>query len=179
MDDQISLMRQAVAYHRVPDLDNALSAINRLIAQRPNDPFVHELKGQILLENRQAGPAATSYGRAVELAPRDALILAGYGRALLAQDNDQTNARALSVLERAYALDPRNSRLLRDLGLAYARDGQNGRASLAVAERYALIGRFGDASLHAQRALDQLPRGSAPWQKAQDVLDAAESLNRR
>ncbi len=177
--DAISLMRRAVAYHRTPNPSEAARAINALVAARPDDPFVHELKGQILLENRQAAAAVNAYARAVQLAPRDALILGGYGRALLALDTADGNARALRALEQARARDFRSPRLLRDLGLAYARAGRGGEASLAVAERYALIGRFDDAVIHATRAAGQLPRGSVPWQRAQDVLTAAESLTRR
>ena len=177
--DPISLMRRAVAYHRTPNPSEAARAINALVAARPNDPFVHELMGQILLENRQAASAVNAYGRAVRLAPNDPLILGGYGRALLALDTADGNARALRALEQARARDFRTPRVLRDLGLAYARAGRNGEASLAVAERYALMGRFEDAALHATRAAGLLPRGSAPWQRAQDVLSAAESLTRR
>ncbi len=177
--DTISLMRQAVAHHRVPNTERAMAAINALVAARPNDPFVHELKGQILLESRQAAGAVAAYARAIELAPSDALILASYGRALLALDTADGNRRALSVLEQSRARDDRNANMLRDLGLAYARNGQNGQASLAVAERYALRGRFSDAAIHAQRAVDQLPRGSASWQRAQDVLRTAEQISGR
>lgn len=178
-NDTISLMRRAVAQHRIPNPEQAGVTINALVAARPNDPFVHELHGQILLESRQANAAVNAYARAVDLAPRDPLILAGYGRALLAVDSANSNARALEVLERSRSRDSRNGTMLRDLGLAYARANQPGQASLAVAERYALIGRLRDAALHAQRASDQLPRGSAPWQRAQDVLRAAEQINRR
>ncbi len=177
--DPVSLMRQAVAHHRIPRPAEAAQAINALVRARPNDPWVHELMGQILLENRQAGPAVDAYGRAVRLAPRDPLILMGYGRALLAMDTADGNARALRALEEARARDFRSPHLLRDLGLAYARAGRNGEASLAVAERYALIGRLGDAELHARRAVGLLPEGSAAWQRAQDVLFAAERLTDR
>ena len=178
--DQISLMRQAVAYHRTPRPTEAARAINSLVSQRPNDPFVHELKGQILLENRQAAAAAQAYARAVQLAPHDALILGGYGRALLAMDTRDSNARALQVLEQARARDWRAPNLLRDLGLAYARAGRPGEASLVTAERYALRGRLNDALVHARRAEGLLPRGSAAWQRAQDVIFAAEQhANRR
>lgn len=177
--DQISLMRQAVAYHRTPNPGEAARAINALVAARPDDPFVHDLKGQILLESRQAGAAAQAYRHAVQLAPNDALILGGYGRALLALDTGEANAEALRVLERARGIDTFAPNLLRDLGLAYARAGRNGEASLAVAERYALLGRLDDAEIHARRAEGLLPRGSAAWQRAQDVIQAAESQSDR
>jgi predicted Zn-dependent protease len=53
------------------------------------DPFYQELQGQILYESRRYDAAITAYARAVELAPREALILAGYGRALLAPDTSR------------------------------------------------------------------------------------------
>jgi predicted Zn-dependent protease len=71
-------------------------------------------------------------------------------------------------------LDGQSSATLRDLGQAYARTNQPGLASLATAERYALQGRMDDAVVHATRASDRLARGSAPWQRAQDVLSAVQ-----
>jgi predicted Zn-dependent protease len=51
-------------------------------------------------------------------------------------------------------------------------------AALVTAERYALQGRLKDAGLHARRATDLLPRGSAPWRRAQDVLIASERFEK-
>jgi predicted Zn-dependent protease len=51
-------------------------------------------------------------------------------------------------------------------------------ASLVTAERYALTGRMKDAGIHAKRAAGLLPRGSAGWQRAQDVLSAAETAEK-
>lgn len=171
-----ALMRRAVAYHRSPKPDLALKTVNALIARRPDDGFAHELKGQILLESRQPKAAVAAYARAVSLAPREPLILAGYGRALLAAGQ---NGKALTALEKARARDPRDPRLLRDLALAYAKAGKPGMASLATAERYALAGRLEDAGLHAKRATGLLPRGGPAWNRAQDVLIAAEAAKKR
>jgi predicted Zn-dependent protease len=178
-DSLVGSLRRAVAYHRQPDARRAIAEIDQLVAAHPNDPFLHELRGQILLESRQFGAAVTAYGRAVDLAPNNALILGGYGRALLAVNTADANARALRALEKARDRDGQDARVLRDLGQAYARAGDAGRASLAQAERFALLGRMEDAALHAQRAADQLPRGSASWQRALDVLSAAEEIQRR
>ena len=168
----IGLMRRAVAYHRQADANRAIQSMQTLLSQYPNDAYWHELFGQILLESRQAGPAVQAYQNAVSLNGNEPLILGGYGRAQLALDTADSNARAVRTLERARALDGQSSAILRDLGQAYARTGQPGLASLATAERYALQGRMDDAIVHATRAADRLPRGSAPWQRAQDVLSA-------
>ncbi len=171
----IRLMREASAYHQNRDLDRARGAIDKALTLRPNDPYYYDLKGQILLENRQIGAAVEAYGNAVEMAPNDALILAGYGRALLAQGQTK---QALSVLEKARARDYRNARLLQDLGVAYAQVGNDGMASTVTAERYALQGRLKDAGIHAKRAVARLPEGSPGWQRAQDVLIASERLDK-
>ncbi len=173
--NDIVLMQRAVAYHRVPDVAKALENIDALVRRRGSDPYVHELRGQILFESRNFGAAVNAYGRAVQLAPDHPLILAGYGQALLALSTADANARALRVLERSYARDARNSRMLRDLAVAYARSGNNGMASTVTAERYAMNGRFEDSLVHARRAEAQLPRGSPGWNRAQDVILAAEA----
>ncbi|SHH23726.1 M48 family metalloprotease [Marivita hallyeonensis] len=179
-DDSVSAdiaqMRKAVAYHRQSDLRRALSNIDAAIASRPNDPFLRDLKGQILLESRRAGDAVAVYSAAARLAPREPLILGGLGRAHLAAGNA---SEALNVLEAARGRDFRDTRILRDLAVAYAKTGQNAMASLVTAERYALQGRLNDATIHAKRAEGALPRGSGPWKRAQDVLSAAQSAGRR
>lgn len=175
--EDIRLMRAAIAHHRKPDARAAMAAIDRLAATRPNDPFVHDLRGQILLESRQAGAAVGAYKRAAGLAPRNALIAGGHGRALLAAGNPSA---ARAVLEQARARDFRDARILRDLAVAYAQTGDPGLASVVTAERYALMGRFEDALVHAKRAEGMLPRGSRAGLRAQDVISAAQAaLNQR
>jgi len=176
---EIATLSRAIAHHRTPDVDRALAEVGRLLQMRPGDPFYQELQGQILFESRRFDAAIATYGRAVELAPREPLILAGYGRALLAPDSAASNARALDVLTRAQARDPFDPRMLRDLALAHARAGQPGMAATVTAERYAVMGRMEDAATLATRAVGLLPQGSPGWIRAQDVLRVAEAAQRR
>ncbi|NNK78659.1 MAG: M48 family metalloprotease [Litoreibacter sp.] len=168
-------LRRAIAYHQMPNPKKALSEIDGLLRMRPKDAYYHELKGQILLESGNPSAAANSYRKAVSLAPKEPLIQRGLGRALLALGTRSSNAEALSVLRKARARDPGDPGLLRNLALAHAKNGQNAMASLATAERYAILGRFGDAKTHAKRAQGSLPRGSAGWLRAGDVLRTAET----
>ncbi|MBS0122728.1 M48 family metalloprotease [Thetidibacter halocola] len=167
----IALMRQAVAHHRNSATGKAIAAIDGALALRKGDPYLMELKGQILLESRNFGAAVQVYQAAARTAPREPLILGGLGRAMLAAGDFKA---ALQPLEAARGRDASDARVLRDLAVAYAKLGQPGMASVATAERYALQGRMEDAELHAKRAIDQLPRGSGPWQRAEDVLSAAK-----
>lgn len=169
----IAAMRKAIAYHRRSDLANAVKHIDQALARRPNDAFYIELKAQFLLENRRFAQAAQTYGQAASMTGGHPLILGGQGRAQLAAG--QVSA-ALGTLETARARDFGDPRILRDLAVAYAKSGQNGMASLVTAERYALGGRLKDARVNAKRAEALLPRGSGPWQRAQDVLSATRNL---
>jgi predicted Zn-dependent protease len=178
-DGEIALLRRTIAYHKTPNHKKALEEINRLLRLRPKDPFYHELKGQILLESRNFGPAVTSYRNATNLAPREALIQSGLGKALLAVNSKQSNKDALNVLTRARGRDPADPSMLRNLAVAHAKNGQNAMASVATAERYAVLGRFTDASTHAKRAMGALPQGSGGWLRANDVLKAAKVAPKR
>lgn len=172
----IEYMRLAAAYHRQSNAKKAVQMIDQAIALRPKDPFLRELKGQIQLESRQAKAAVATYRTAVKMAGSNALILGGYGRALLANGQYKT---ALPVLEKARARDYRDLRILRDLAVTYSKLGKPGMASVVTAERYALQGRLKDAAIHAKRAEALLPNGSGPWRRAQDVLSAARNAKRK
>ncbi|MDW3221688.1 MAG: M48 family metalloprotease [Paracoccaceae bacterium] len=172
----VRLLREAIAEHRQSRTTQALGAIDAAISMRPDDPFLHDQRGQILIETRNFQAAVAAYGRAVQLAPNDALVLSGYGRALLATNEIE---RARKALEKARSIDFRDGSMLRDLSIAYAKSDQLGMASLVTAERYALTGRMEDAEIHAKRALGLLSTGTTAWQRAQDVLIDAERAEKR
>ena len=161
---------RAISYFRLPDLQSGLNETERLLRMRPNDPYYNELMGQFLLESGRIRPSIKAYERAVSLDPKQALLLAGLGRAQLALGNRDSDSAALTTLRKAYDLDPRDPRMLRDLAVAHQRDGRQGMAALVTAERFALIGRFDQAAVHAGHAMRLLPEGSPEWQKARDIL---------
>jgi len=165
-NSEIAIYTRAIAYHKRPDPQNAAREIKKLLSKWPNDPFYNELNGQFLLENGKAAQAVKAYQRAVALAPKEAQLLAGLGRAQNATGNYKS---ALRTLKSAYAKDPRDSRMLRELATAYAKNKQGGWASLVTAERYALQGNFKLAGTHATRAQGLLPKGTTGWLKAEDI----------
>jgi len=168
LSEDIKHMRTAIAQGREGKLTSAIKSIDRALALRPADPFYQDLKAELYMRNRAFSKSARSYKKAHHLRPKDAIILAGYGRALLAEGKF---SRALDILEQARVRDFRNSALLRDLGVAYSKLGKHAMASLVSAERYSLQGRIKDAKIHANRAAAGLPLGSPAWQRAQDIID--------
>nr|WP_321509919.1 M48 family metalloprotease [uncultured Celeribacter sp.] len=175
----IALMRRAVALHRVPKPQEAIQTINRLVAARPKDPFYAELQGQILLESRQFDAAVHAYRRAASMASSEPQIQAGLGKALLATQSRANLPAAIKALEAARSRDSYDPVLLRQLASAYAQSGNTGMANLNAAESHVLRGDFKAALPLAQRAAAALGHGSPGWNRAQDVIGAAEDAAKR
>jgi predicted Zn-dependent protease len=174
---ELAVLSRAIASHRLPNVRQAVANADALVRARPEDPYYHELRGQILLESAQAAEAVRSYRRAAQLAPGEALILAGLGRALLNTNDPAGLTEARDVLTTSANIDAGNAGVWRDLALAHARLGNEGQAALATAERQALEGRFDDANRSAERAAALLPRGSPGWQQAQDLITMARRVS--
>lgn len=170
---------RSLAYWKLGQAQSAFAELDPLLEEHPNDAFAHELRGWIALESNLVSEAVASYEIAAGLAPKQAQVLSGYGRALLAQNTAASNTQALEVLKKARARDRFDARLLRDLSLAYAREGEPALASLYTAERYVLTGDVKAAVVHAKRAEGGLPTGSPAWSKAQDIIDAAEAAGKK
>ena len=166
---------RAIAYYRLPDLKKALPLVEALIAERPNDPYFQELKGQMLFENGRIEESVAPYRRAVALAPNEALLAVGLGQSLVGNEGDmRTLDEAIGVLERANAMDGDNAVGWQLLASAYGRQGRIGEASLASAERFLMTGNLRDAHLQAMRATRELPAGSPGQLRAQDLLSTIE-----
>ncbi len=168
----IALMAKAVALHRQPNPNEAIRAIAQLTKAHPSDPYYAELQGQILLENRKFEQAVVAYQRAAQLAPKNAQIQAGYGRALLATQTSSNLNKAIKALENARARERYDPRVLRQLAAAYAKKGNRGMAALNGAEAHVLRGDLKAAKPLATRAEKLLAHGSVGWNRLQDVLVA-------
>ncbi len=164
---------RAIAYLRKPDLEKALSLINGLLADYPDDPYFHELKGQMLFEHGHAARALVAYENAVQLLPRSPLIRSQYAQIQLELNDPALLDPAIMNLRAALQYDTRMPFTWRQLAIAYGRKGDMGQSSLALAEEALLRGKKADARYHAGRAERLMPRGSIGWLKSQDILQAA------
>lgn len=178
-DSDAGHIARALAHYKMGAIDRAIAELDVILDRVPQDAFAVELKGWIAIESNRPKAALAAYETAAELAPKEAQVLAGYGRVLLAQGTKEADRQALRVLNRARALDGRDSSMLRNLALAYARDGQHGMASLYTAERFLRQGDAKSAAVHARRAEAQLPRGAPGWIRAQDIIAATEQADKK
>jgi predicted Zn-dependent protease len=165
---------RAIAHHQLTNPTRAVAEIDSLIADFPDDPYFHELKGQILYENGGRGTAIPPHREAVRLAPQEPLLRLALGQSLLAMDDPALTREAIIHLEEAIRFDRALTGAWGQLAIAYGRDAQIGMSSLASAEQAMGVGRLGDARGHATRAERLLPVGSPGQLRAQDILSAVK-----
>jgi predicted Zn-dependent protease len=165
---------RAVAFYRIPDLGQAVSLIDGLLAELPNDAYFHELKGQILFENGRVADARQPYETAVRLMPDAPLLRVGLAQVQLELNDPAVQATAYAHLREAIRADPDNPLAWRLLAVVHGREGRIGEAALALAEQAMVQNRPRDARQQAERAKKLLPQGSPSWLRAQDIRISAD-----
>lgn len=160
---------RAIAWYRKGALGSALLGIDGLLKEHPNDPYFHEVRGQMLYENGRAAEAVLSYRRAVQLLPSSGLIKIDFARALLETNKHENDREAVRNLELASQQEAESFELWRLMASGYSRLNNHGMTSLARAEMALLRGQRGEAASHADAAVRQLPPNTPAWQRAQDI----------
>ena len=170
---------RAIALYRTAALGSALLTIDGLLKEYPNDPYFHELRGQMLYENGRAAESVASYRRAVQLLPSAGIIKIDFARALLETNKPENDREAVRNLELAAQTESGSFELWRLEAAAYSKLGNAGLTSLARAEMGILRGNRAEATAHATAAERQLQPGTPAWQRAQDIKAFIQSRPRR
>lgn len=164
---------RAIAWYRDGQTDRALSAVDVLLTEQPENPYFWELKGQILFEEGRPEEAIGAHQRSVEIKPDAPLLRINLAHALIETRDPARLDTAVNHLKRATALEKDNSMAWRLLGQAYASQGKEGEARLASAEMYFAAGAEQQATQFALRARDMLDPGSDEWTRAMDIVFAS------
>ncbi|MEO1251618.1 MAG: M48 family metalloprotease [Pseudomonadota bacterium] len=165
---------RAVAYYRVAKMDEAISEIDTLIDEAPENPFFHELKGQMLFEFGRTEEAIAPHRQSVRLLPDNALLRINLGRALLATSDPLEIEQSVQEFKNALLLEGDNSFGWHELARAYGALDQEHMALLATAESRYHVGANADANQFARRAMAGLQRGTPEWRQASDIILATQ-----
>ncbi len=165
---------RAIAYYRVPDIEQALGEIDGLLAEAPGDPYFRELKGQMLLEHGRVAEALPEYQAAANALPDAPQIRQALAKAQIQLDDREMDRAALSNLAETLRQEPNNPSAWRLAAVAHGRLGDQGMTALALAESALARGRFAEARDRANHAIGLLEENSASWLRAQDLKNEAE-----
>jgi predicted Zn-dependent protease len=161
---------RAIAYYRELETDKAIKAIDALIAERPDDPYLYELKGQALMESARSEEAEAPLRHAVALKPDAPLLRLLLGQDLISEDNHAKLDDAIVNFNRSLVVEADNPIAWQYLAEAYDAKGNEGMARLAAAEQNFNLGQMRDARAFAMRAREFLKRDSPEWRRATDIV---------
>lgn len=173
-----ALMARAVAWHKQANTEQALAAMDTLLTKKPEDAFLHELKGQILFESGKIDEAVSAYEKALKLKPDQPLISTMLAEAYLAKNQTSYTNQAINLLEKASSLEPTNPQSFRLLGTAYGRLGNLGLSHMALAEEAALRSDADAVERNVNQALANLPTDSPSRLRAEDLQRQAKEIRK-
>jgi predicted Zn-dependent protease len=161
---------RAIAYYQLKEPDKALKRVDALIAEQPNNPYLWELKGQIMFEFGQVEGAEAPQRKSVELKPDAPLLRVNLGQTLIALGSKTKTEEGIVELKKALTQEQDNAVAWRILAEGYDKHGDEGLARLATAEYRFNIGDMRQAREFAIRARERLPKDSPDWRRATDIV---------
>nr|WP_247887363.1 M48 family metalloprotease [Azospirillum sp. SYSU D00513] len=159
---------RAYAFFRRGEVRQAQPLVDGLIAQEPRNAFLHEMKGDLMLQTGRATQAVAPYRKAIELQPDAGAIRVSLAHALLEQNDRSLANEALRNLQVA-SKSQGSAFLWRLMARAWSLKGNDGMVAYATAEEALARGDKPMARAQAERAEKLLPAGSPGWIRAQDI----------
>lgn len=165
---------RAISEMQSADFTTSISEIDALIEVAPDNPYYHELKGQILFEAGRADESVEPLRQANELLPDQPLLLIAYARSLIARDEEGDVDLGESALRDALIAEPNNAFAWAQLAIALEKQGHRSEAQLATAESAYNVGDYPRAYSFASRAIRGLEPGTHEARRAADVRNATD-----
>lgn len=160
----------AIAQYQLKEPEKALKLIDALLVEQPKNPYLWELKGQVLFEFGRAAEAEAPQRKSVEIRPDAPLLRVNLGQTLVALNSDAKVDEGIAELKKSLVQDEENSAAWRILAEAYDRRGQDGLARYATAEYNFQEGNKKQALIFGMRAREMLAKGTPEWRRATDIV---------
>ena len=168
---------RAISAYRSSDIQPALTEIETLLAEDPENPYFHELKGQILFESGRAAESVEPHARSLELIPGQPLFLINYARSLNARNEDGDSAAAEIALRDALIAEPDNAFAWAQLAITFEKQDRRPEAQLATAESAYWVGDIVRANAFARRAAQAMDKSSNNYRRADDIILITDPSN--
>lgn len=164
---------RAIAYYQLKEPEKALRLVDALLQEQPQNPYLWELKGQILFEYGRAPEAEAPQRRSVELMPDAPLLRVNLAQTLIALNDPARTREGVSELRKSLLQEQDNAVAWRLLAEAFDKLGEDGQARLATAEYQYVLGDVQQARVFAMRAREKLTKDTPEWRRATDIVLAS------
>ena len=178
-DKSISgLYARTIAYFKQLQFAKAESELGQLLTKEPDNPYFHELKGQIYLETGKIKQAKDQYQKASALLPDSALLQISYAQAILEDEpKPEEVQKAVNLLSKSVIKHPTGFAWLL-LARAYGLQGNEAAANYAAAEYSLRIGAIDVARAQLKQAKKFSPDSHLAL-KIGDLEARLESLSKK
>jgi predicted Zn-dependent protease len=166
---QPAMYARAIATYFKAGITPALPLVEALIRSRPEYPYFHELKGDILVRSGRAKDAVEPLRKALKLAQDAPLIRVRLAQALQSSEDAAFIDETIDLARKSLVGDP-NPQAFRILAGAYSRRNRLPEAELAIAQAHFLEGNIKQAQIFAKRSQRGLKSGSPEWIRADDII---------
>ncbi len=166
---------RAISAMQSVDLGKAIIEIDELLEINPENPYYHELKGQILFEFGKIEDSIEPNRRAVELAPNQPLLMISYARSIIARGGEGDVEQGETLLRQSLIAEPDNAFAWSELAKALDKQGRRYEAQLATAERSFHIGDVVSANAFSLRAIQGLEPNTPLMRRARDIAAVTDS----
>jgi predicted Zn-dependent protease len=142
----------AIAYYRKGQFAHSFEILDKLLEQHPTDGYLHELKGQFLLETGKPELAMDEYKKAIMYLGQQSGVKTDYA-IMLIDSSDPSNDKDRASIQEAIAMlnEPsvftrqKNPYIYRKLAVAYGKLGLLGYSNLMLAEEALLLQKESEA----------------------------------
>ncbi len=165
---------RSISAMQAADLTTAIAEIDSLIADEPENPYFHELKGQILFETGKPVDSVDPLLEANRLLPDQPLIQISLARSLLSRNEEGDVVLAEEALRDALIVEPNNAFAWTQLAIVFELQGNRPMAQVATAEAAYNIGNYPRAYSFAERAIRELTPNTPAFRQASDIRNATD-----
>jgi len=151
-------------------LETALTEIDSLIRDKPDNPWFQEVKADILIRAGRKHDAIGPLRQALRLAPAATLVQVELADCLQSEGNPAAMNESVDMLRRSL-IDDENGQAYRLLATAYYAQGKGPEADAAQAQAEFEEGDLKKAQIFAKRAQAHLRQGTPEWIKTDDIIN--------
>ncbi len=162
---------RAISKYFQNGLDAAMPEIDALIKDQPQNPYFHEVKGDLMFRSGKARESIPHFRQAIKLLNGDApQISVRLAQALDASNDPAFAEETIKLARQAIITDP-DPQAYRILANNYYKKGLTPQADLAIAEAHFLEGDIKKAQIFAKRSQAGLKSGSPESLRAGDIVN--------
>ncbi|GAT77532.1 M48 family metalloprotease [Ehrlichia ruminantium] len=163
--DQLSPYMQSIIFYRQSNVPKALATLDNMISQSPEDPYLYELKAQILYKIGDIKQSIENYKLALQFSSDDILIKLEMSQALLLYDQKE----AVNFLEQVIYKEPDNVFAWKQLAIGYGMMGNLGMSYFSLANKSFFEYNKKDFEKYFNLAQRYLPKDSVYLEHIRDL----------